>query len=210
MNSRPRFAYLLLFVSFFAFGFLKYSAASTHRVNILYNNTIISPKSTPLVQTLAKYVVPPKSIILEKSAHLIIPKINVNAPIEQVGLTADNSLEVPKVQTNVGWFLGSPIPGLEGSSIIDGHFSLVDGSNAVFANLFRLNIGDTFSVENTPNPSVYFIVQKIKIFPYKNSAEEVFNSPDNLVRLNLITCEGVWNAAQKSYSGRLVVFGIKQ
>jgi hypothetical protein len=36
-------------------------------------------------------------------------------------------------------------------------------------------------------------------------AEEVFSANDG-AHLNLVTCDGVWDGAKKSYSKRLVIF----
>lgn len=37
-------------------------------------------------------------------------------------------------------------------------------------------------------------------------ADEVFHQGDDGSHLNLITCDGVWDGVEKSYSKRLVIF----
>jgi DTW domain-containing protein YfiP len=54
------------------------------------------------------------------------------------------------------------------------------------------------------------VVNKLKIYKQNENAPEVFNSSDDKAHLNLITCDGTWDKAQKIYSDRLVVFADKK
>ncbi len=137
--------------------------------------------------------------------HLNIPKIKVDAIIEQVGLTADQLMGVPKEIANAAWFNLGPRPGENGTAVIDGHFGW-RGKLAVFDDLYKLERGDKVYVEDENGLRTTFIVREIKTFKENDYPLEVFNSKDNKPHLNLITCEGVWNKGEKSYSNRLVVF----
>ena len=54
--------------------------------------------------------------------RLRIPSINVDAPVEYVGLTPDGAMDVPKERANVAWFNLGPRPGENGSAVVAGHY----------------------------------------------------------------------------------------
>lgn len=138
--------------------------------------------------------------------RLKIPIINVDAAVEYVGLTPQGDMAVPKGPANAGWYNQGPRPGEKGSSVIDGHFGWVGGIPAVFDNLYKLQKGDNLYVQDEKGATTTFVVRESRNYDPKADASDVFRSNDGLAHLNLITCEGAWNAAQKSYSNRLVVF----
>lgn len=136
--------------------------------------------------------------------HLAIPKINVNASIQQVGVTPKGEMDVPNNAIDVGWFKLGPRPGEKGSAVIDGHFDNVNGEAAVFFNLYKLKKGDKVYVQDGKGTSVVFAVRESRLYD-PGLAGEVFNSSDS-AHLNLITCDGVWDGVKKNYTKRLVVF----
>jgi LPXTG-site transpeptidase (sortase) family protein len=137
---------------------------------------------------------------------LVIPKINVDAVIMPVGLTSEGALGVPAGPTSTTWFDLGPRPGEDGSAVIAGHEGWEDGIAAVFDDLYKLQVGDQVYVHDEQGVTRVFIVQNIKMYDQNGDASDIFDSNDGKAHLNLITCEGTWNAAQKSYSNRLVVF----
>ena len=143
--------------------------------------------------------------------RLIIPKIHVDTTLEQVGLTAQGAVGVPKVPMNAAWFDQSPHPGDTGSAIISGHFGLwKNGMAGVFNNLYTLQQGDKLYVRYDTGTTVTFVVREIKLYDPTANATDVFVSPDGKAHLNLITCEGAWDPISKSYSKRLVAFTDKE
>jgi LPXTG-site transpeptidase (sortase) family protein len=138
--------------------------------------------------------------------RLAIPAINVDAAIEDVGLTPQGAMGVPTGPTSTAWFDLGPRPGENGSAVIAGHEGWKDDIAAVFDNLYQLKIGDKIYVGNNQNATTTFMVREIQTYGQNGDASDVFSSNDRKAHLNLITCEGTWNAAEKSYSSRLVVF----
>lgn len=136
--------------------------------------------------------------------RLIIPVINVNAGIQQVGVTSKGEMDVPSNTVDVGWFKFGSRPGEKGSAVIDGHFNNENGEAGVFFNLYKLKQGDKLYTEDDRGIMTTFIVQKSRAYD-PGYAEEVFSSSDS-AHLNLITCDGMWDGTKKSYSKRLVVF----
>lgn len=138
--------------------------------------------------------------------HIRIPAIGVDAALEQVGLTPEGAMDVPKIPADAAWFDQGPRPGETGSAIIDGHYGWKDGIPAVFDDLSSLHAGDMIFVDGENGTTTAFVVRLIRTYGENEDAPNVFISNDGTAHLNLITCEGVWNATMQSYSGRLVVF----
>lgn len=136
--------------------------------------------------------------------RLIIPRLNVSADIRSVGVTPEGTMEVPGNTVDVGWFKLGPQPGERGSSVISGHMDGENGEAGVFANLYKLKEGDKVYIEDDKGASTAFVVRESRTYN-PGFADEVF-SPADKAHLNLITCDGVWDGAKKSYSKRLVVF----
>ena len=138
--------------------------------------------------------------------NLTIPTIGVNAPVIQLGLAKDGSVDVPKGPSEVSWFKLGPRPGQEGIAILTGHFGpWQTGAKSVFDNLNTLKKGDLVHVEDDRGKTLTFVVRETRTYEATETATEVFKS-DNGIHLNLITCSGDWLHAQKTYTQRLVVF----
>lgn len=142
--------------------------------------------------------------------RLTIPSISVDAAVEYVGVTPDGAMDVPKDPQQVAWFQFGPHPGEPGNAVIAGHYGWKDNIPAVFDELSKLRKGDTISIEDDKGAVTTFIVRESRLLGENEDASNVFTSNDGKAHLNLITCEGVWNAATKSYSKRLVVFTDKE
>jgi len=135
-----------------------------------------------------------------------IPKININTTFEHVGLTTDGAMDIPKGPAEVGWYDLGPRPGEIGSAIVAGHFGWKNGIPAVFDHLDRLEKGDKLYVDDENGVRTTFVVRESRTYDQNADASNVFVAGDGNAHLNLITCQGVWNKNQKSYSKRLVVF----
>ncbi len=142
--------------------------------------------------------------------RLKIPKIKVDAVVEHVGLTPDGAMDAPAGPTTTGWYDRGPRPGETGSAVIDGHFDSVNGGPAVFDSLHTLQAGDRLSVQDANGATTTFVVHGFRTYTPNEDAASVFISRDERAHLNLITCMGVWDRAQQSYSNRLVVFADRE
>jgi LPXTG-site transpeptidase (sortase) family protein len=152
-----------------------------------------------------------EQISSELPVRLKIPKINIDAKIDPMGLTSDGAMEVPKGGRDVGWYSSGPRPGEIGSAVMDGHYGRwKNGEGSVFDDLNKLEKGDTVYVEDDKGVTTTFVVRELRTYDPNADALDVFSSDDGKSHLNLITCEGVWNKVSKSYSGRLVVFTDKE
>ena len=138
--------------------------------------------------------------------RLKIPKINVDAAIENVGLTSDDAVGTPGNFMHVAWFNLGPRPGESGNAIFTGHYGWKDKQPSVFNRLYKLRQGDKLYVLDDKGVVVPFVVRESRRYDSTVDASSVFSSSDGKAHLNLITCEGDWNDAAKSYPVRLVVF----
>jgi hypothetical protein len=66
--------------------------------------------------------------------------------------------------------------------------------------------GDKLYIKDEKGVVTTFVVRMSRSYDPAADASDVFGSSDGQAHLNLITCEGTWDKAQKSYSDRLVVF----
>lgn len=183
-----------------ALFFYIHTGKSAHQVN-----------STPPIA--AHVVTPPKiaqAAPVNLPVRLKIPGISVEAAIEYMGLTADGAMDTPKGPDNVGWYKLGQRPGEIGSAVITGHFGWRNHLPAAFDNLHKLQAGDILYVEDEKGASTTFVVRELRQYGKNDDTKEVFGSRDGKAHLNLITCEGTWNAVSKSYSNRLVVFADKE
>lgn len=142
--------------------------------------------------------------------RLKIPKISVDAVVESVGLTPQGAMDVPKGPTTVAWFDEGSRPGEIGNAVIAGHFGWKNNIPAIFDDLSQLQKGDKIYTQDENGSTTTFVVRDLKTYGEHDNDANVFDAKDGGAHLNLITCEGVWNAVKKSYSGRLVVFADKE
>lgn len=142
-------------------------------------------------------------------ARLVIPTIKVDASIQSVGLTLAGAMDAPKGPADVAWFNLGPLPGEKGNAVIAGHYGYKN-SSAAFDNLDQLSEGDRLLVQDEKGEAVVFVVRELRSYGETDDTTSIFSSDDGAAHLILITCEGVWSATKKSYSGRLVVFADKE
>lgn len=161
------------------------------------------PKSAAAAGSQIKIVLAPR--------YLKIPAINVDVKLEQVGLTSQGAVGVPRSPVNAAWFNLGPRPGDNGSAVLVGHYGRwKNGQVGAFNNLSKLRKGDKLYVENTKGSTTVFVVREFRTYDKNADTSDIFNSDDTVAHLNLITCEGTWDKVSKSYSRRLVIFADKK
>ena len=143
----------------------------------------------------------------ERPVHLKIPKIGVDASIDQMGLTSDGALEAPSGPKSVGWYKLGPYPGNNGVAVLDGHYGTwKNGATSVFDDLNKLLPGDRIDVQDVAGATASFVVRDSKRYPRDKTVPELFTAPDVSAHLNLVTCQGFWDKNRQTYTDRLVVF----
>ena len=168
----------------------------------------VSPAYGQEIHTIHGKATPMSTPITGQIAHLLIPRINVDAPIEPVETNKDGSLGVPNINawTGVGLYADGPYPGEVGSAVIDGHLDRPGGYPAVFWNLRLLHKGDIVKVETPGQATVQFRVTQVAFYtPAAAPLSAIFDNTNGHF-LNLITCSGRWIPAIHQTTQRLVVY----
>lgn len=142
--------------------------------------------------------------------HLIIPSIGINAPLEDVSLTSDGDLATPQQHPwdDAGWYQNGPLPGQQGSSVIDGHLDRPGGYPAVFWHLRDLRSGDSVLVLDALGNTWHFRVLSLATYPPQAAPVQAIFGTTGGNYLNLITCAGTWLPAQHQTNLRLVVYTV--
>ncbi len=172
---------------------------------ILTQALFLSPSSEiDVSQVQATTAIPPK----ELPDRIEIPKIEVAAHIQHVGIAKSGNMAVPTNYTDVGWFRLGTVPGQIGSAVIDGHVDNGFGLAAVFKHLSDLKIGDDIYIDTKEGARLHFKVQEMETYDFdKVPLDKLFRRAD-APRLNLITCRGSWISDKKMYDERLVVYAV--
>lgn len=134
-----------------------------------------------------------------------IPAIDVDADVDDMGLNADGSIEVPEQFADTGWWTHSPRPGRIGASAILGHVDSTTGP-AVFFRLTDLQAGDRIRVDGKDGSTVTFAVRAVEQHPKASfPSERVFGAtPEPTLRL--ITCGGAFDSNAGSHLDNVIVF----
>lgn len=137
-------------------------------------------------------------------ARLKIPSLGVNAKVESVTVKADGTMATPSNFDNVAWYSPGAKPGGQGSAVFAGHVNNALLKSGVFEHLSQMKTGDYITVEDSAGKSIVYKVSSVE--EYKpNAPTDALFATSGPSRLVLITCDGDWVQAERSYERRLVV-----
>ena len=143
-----------------------------------------------------------------KPTRLAIPSLGVTSDLLDLGLAADDSVEVPPLgrDSKAGWFHDSPTPGQLGPSIILGHVDTAKYGPGVFFKLGALKPGSLVNVARADNTIAVFRVDRVVSYP-KNQFPtlEVYGNTANAA-LRLITCGGKFDFTSHHYLSNIVAY----
>lgn len=139
-------------------------------------------------------------------ARLTIPSINVDAPVQNVGIDQRREVAVPDNIHFVGWFVDSKKPGELGHSIIDGHVNGASNTAGVFARLGSLQAGNEFTIERGDATKLTYKVIGVQEVAHDEAANTLFSQePGVKSQLSLITCSGTYSEQIKTFDKRTIV-----
>ncbi|AEV82215.1 sortase [Actinoplanes sp. SE50] len=153
---------------------------------------------------------PPRSFpVLEPSRpeRLSIPELKVDAPILQVGLAGDGSVDVPPLNRHneVGWFDGGPTPGQFGPALFVGHADTRTGPS-VFHDLGRLKPKQRIEVRRADGTVAVFEVNAVEHYDKDQLPVGKVYGDYSRPSLRLMTCGGRWLGGEQGYSDNVVVY----
>lgn len=187
-------AFVLVFLGLFAFG-LGLGFATGFDVGGLFRG----PDQPP----------PRAFPVLEPSRpeRLEIPAIRVSAPVLDVGLAGDGSVDVPplKRHNEAGWFDGGPTPGQFGPALIVGHADTRTGPS-VFHRLGELKPGQEIRVSRADGSLAVFEVNSVETFDKSRLPAQRVYGDYTRPSLRLMTCGGKWLGGEEGYEDNIVVF----
>lgn len=170
--------------------------------NKIEKATPAAPHKPQIAAVVPPANIPHQSLHPDEPQTLRIPTLDIEAPIQSVGLNPKGEMRAPDNAESVTWFRHGYLPGTPGNAVLAGHKDYKSRS-AVFRDLHQLAEGGTAE-----------IVTATHIQTFKVEAKQVYNAqslepslfgPATEARLQLITCEGTWDSQQKAYTKRLVV-----
>ena len=143
---------------------------------------------------------PTTAVAVSPEPKLIIPKINVEVPIE-FNTTPDYNAQMKAMESGVAWF-GIPgansKPGQVGNTVLSGHSSndIIDGGSYkfIFARLDQMAAGDTIYVNYESKRYTYTVTKKEVVLPTEVS-KLVY--PTDKPMLTLITCTPLGTALKR-------------
>ena len=150
-----------------------------------------------------EYVVEPN-----KPRYLNIEKLGVKkARIFEVGIDSKGQMQTPRSIYDAGWYTGSKLPGLGGTTVIDGHNGA--DKKGIFKKLNTLEAGDMLSIEmgsgEIYNYRVYENVE-ISLKDANRYLPEMMTSPvSGEESVTIISCSGEYSLTQKTYLSRQFV-----
>jgi hypothetical protein len=141
--------------------------------------------------------------------EVVIDKIGVRAPVDQVGVYEDGSVEIPEDITRVGWYRFGAGPGQgAGSTVVVGHRDGYDEGPGAFYSVSALAPGDVVELVLADGSTArYEVVSREAIDRELLPSDSVFDE-DGPERLTLISCIGYFDRDGGGYQQNVVVTAI--
>lgn len=168
------------------------------------------PADTPTVAEQADVPVPPLG--------LRIPDLDVEVPLDTVGLNPDGTVEVPPVTSPEVAALYDPpgpavvLPGDAGPSVVLGHVSgrpdgAPDSIPGVFHALADLDPGDTVETVRDGQVTVWRVERVETHDKTSFPTADVYGDVDSPA-LRLVTCGGAWVGGAIGFSDNVIAFAV--
>ncbi len=136
--------------------------------------------------------------------------------LQRFGITADvlpvasenGALQVPEDPAQVGWWVGSALPGsASGTTVLDGHINSASAGAGAFLQLSELTAGDRVQVHGATGVLGYRVVAR-RVFAKSEGLPSSLFGLTGAPRLLLISCGGQFDADRGTYEDNVVVFAV--
>lgn len=144
-----------------------------------------------------------------KPVSLDIPAIGVHSALQYLGLTDQNTLQVPAPgphYNEAAWYKYSSTPGSLGPAVIMGHVDSAAEGPSVFFSLGDLRPGDKVRVTRADGLVADFRVDGVRHYPKDHFPTLLVYGNTDHAALRLITCGGPFDYATGHYVDNIVVF----
>ncbi len=164
-------------------------------------------RAEPTVQSVQSMAAPSESDIVERApsppVRLQIPRISVDAPVIEMGILPDGTMDAPNAPDLVAWYGFSGTPGQPGNAVFSAHVDFVRHGPAVFWDLRKLTPGDVIDVQLEDGSSERYTVTASQQYPVASVPMAEVLAQTNVPTATLMTCAGVFQNG--AYSDLLVV-----
>ena len=138
-------------------------------------------------------------------ARIVIPAIEVDAPVTVKGVDANGIMESPDGPWDVSWYDFSARPGLGSNAVFSGHVDYVNVGPAVFWRLKDLTQGDTVEVRLEDDTTYQYRVSAMEAIDAATADIGSIVGATEQELVTLITCTGTFDQATGQYDQRLIV-----
>ena len=148
-----------------------------------------------------------KPLSFSRPVQIMIPKLDVNAPVMRLGLAPNHTVAVPPLENHnlAGWYDGSVTPGQKGTAVILGHVDSFTGVS-VFFYIKSLRRGNQIKVMRANGSEAIFTVDGVqKVVKATFPTDDVYGQV-KYPGLRLITCGGQFDTTTRQYLDDIVVY----
>jgi len=150
-----------------------------------------------------------KPLTLARSVpvRIRIPAIGVSAPVMELGLNSDRTIQVPPLANLnlAGWYKYDATPGAKGAAVIVGHIDSTAGA-AVFYRLRYLTKGERIYVTLADGKTAVFAVDGLQQTLKTAFPTDRVYGPVPYAGLRLVTCGGAFDAATGHYLSNIIAY----
>jgi hypothetical protein len=173
-------------------------------VSILGGGQIAEAAGLIPAAALAPQPVPPSTAT--EPARLVVQRLGIDASLQSVAPEADGSLPAPAEPEAIAWYTDSSRLGEGGTMLLAGHVDWV-GGRAAFRDLDMLSRGDDVWVSDSAGAGMHYRVTEAKLYPEDSPVlrQLMVNPGWGPPTLILVTCDGQFDLATRTYRERLVV-----
>jgi sortase (surface protein transpeptidase) len=140
-----------------------------------------------------------------RPARVRVPAIDVDAPVVDLGLNPDGTLQVPEDVDTTGWWAGGARPGGTGPAVVVGHVDSETGP-AVFYRLRELAAGDRIEVLGADGTVLPFEVDRVATVPKDAFPTSEVYGPTDGPALRLVTCGGDFDDEAGHYRDNTIAY----
>lgn len=137
--------------------------------------------------------------------RIVIPSVNIDAPIVIKGLDEDGVMEAPDNAYDVAWYDFTPRPGEGSNAVFSGHVDYVNVGPAVFWKLKDLEPSARIDIRFAGGTLLSYAVMAVNTFDAVTAPIDEIVGPTPADSITLITCAGTFDQSTGQYDKRLIV-----
>ncbi len=138
-------------------------------------------------------------------ARLVVPSLDIDAPIVALGVDADGAMQAPNNPTDVAWYNFSARPGEIGNIVMAGHLDYVNYGPAVFYHLKDAHLGDELQLVLVDGSVARYRVLNVTSYDEATAPVQDIVGPTDGEVVTLITCGGSFDTLSREYDKRIVL-----